>query len=260
MPLLSVDGRLNIWNFFIAVDLFSVVPLASAAGIMEDYDYLLENSDALSNYSKHDLYTDRHFNIMLKIGYSFFINNFEIEPVVGFSYYTRKWSAIDGFLQYPEDDNEPWTESVPQFNLSGTGISYEQLLRFPFFGLHCTYNIKDIFKVSLKALYYPYIWVEALDSHFIRLKQYYDTMEGGMGANVEISFIYYFNKLKKIGILASFNYEGLYTIRGTTSSNVIGISNGNFSDVSGYRSGTDGTIFSVKAGVVLQLDNTSPDH
>lgn len=125
-PSFHFSSRFAIIGIFLSVDMFSVFPLSTKSGVMSDYDYLLDNPDALSNYSEHDLYTDKHFNLSFRIGYTFVLGQFTLSPTAGFSYYTRKWSAVNGYLQYPTNDDEPVSEETPKNNLLGTGVNYEQ--------------------------------------------------------------------------------------------------------------------------------------
>jgi len=42
-------------------------------GVMQDYDYLLLNSAALTNYSRHEAWLEKHTNYDLGFGYGFVI-------------------------------------------------------------------------------------------------------------------------------------------------------------------------------------------
>jgi hypothetical protein len=37
---------------------------------MKDYDFLVPGSDAVSHYSRHDAYLDKHFDIAGELGYT----------------------------------------------------------------------------------------------------------------------------------------------------------------------------------------------
>jgi outer membrane protease len=144
IPAFQFHSRFDIIGIFLSLDMLSVLPLAIKSGVISDYDYLLDNSDMLSNYSEHDLYTDKHFNLSFRIGYTFVFWRFTMSPTVGFSYYTRKWSAVNGYLQYPTNDDEPLSEETPKNNVLGTGINYEQLLKFFSIGVESGYTM-DLF-------------------------------------------------------------------------------------------------------------------
>jgi len=254
LPAVNLAGRLNLWNFFVEAKASAALPVTGKTGCVEDYDYLLEASDAASHYSRHDVYTDKNISLSARIGYSFSLGAFVIEPLAGFSVYSRKWSAADGYLQYPETDTEPWNEDLPKNKLQGTGISYEQLLKFPCAGLYAAYTGGGgRFSIGVNALIYPYIWAEALDSHFIRSRQFFDTMEGSAGGSVEITCAWYFGASRNMGLTLSAGGEWLDTITGDTSANVIGISDDDFSLTPGYGSGTDSLAFNFRIGYVVKL-------
>ncbi|MDR0457268.1 MAG: omptin family outer membrane protease [Treponema sp.] len=155
IPILIVNNQFDIFNFIINANILSGLPLAIKNGIMEDYDYLIDNSNALSNYSEHDLYTDKHLNMTFQFGYSFGLGHFKLSPLVGFSYYTRKWSAVDGYLQYPINNNDEWTNNTPKSNVAGTGISYEQVIKSFSLGFRSDYTFGENFNISLNAFFYP---------------------------------------------------------------------------------------------------------
>jgi hypothetical protein len=251
LPAVNFTGKLYIWRFFLDVTLLYALSLNFVNGKMEDYDYLIEG--AVSNYSMHNLYTDKHNNLSLKLGYKFIYKNFALEPCAAFSFYTRKWSAVDGYLQYSESGDETWNENMPKENVSGTVITYEQSIWFPSVGFTVSYAVNGRFTVSLNALIHPYLWVQAIDSHFIRLKQFYDTMEGGPGYRFELSGLYYPNKTNKdIAVTISAGYEKFNLIKGKTSLSVIGRGGGSV-PISNYQSGADGSMFTANVGIVLFL-------
>jgi outer membrane protease len=251
LPAVNFDGKLYIGRFFLDATLLFALPLNSVNGKVEDYDYLLDGSSAVSNYSMHNLYTDKHNNLSLKVGYKFIYKEFMLEPCAAFSFYTRKWSAVGGYLQYPESDDEAWNENIPKENVLGTVLMYEQSIWFPSVGFTIGYTINGRFMVSLNAFIYPYLWAQATDSHFIRLKQFYDTLKGGLGYGFELNGLYYLNKTNKdIAITISAGYEKFNLIKGKTSSSVIGRGSG-VATISNYQSGTDGSMFTVKMGIVF---------
>ncbi|MDR2521631.1 MAG: omptin family outer membrane protease [Spirochaetaceae bacterium] len=259
LPAISVSGRLRVWHFFAGLALFSALPLAARSGVMEDFDYLLDDSDAVSHYSRHDLYTDRHGSMAFTLGYTFAFRNFQLEPSAGLAYFARKWSAQDGYLQYPPNgSSEPWDADWPKTSVSGTLISYEQVLYTVFAGVRGAYTIKNRVTLSVSARLYPYIWAEALDSHFIRGAQFLDTMQGGIGTEVEVSAVYYPGAAKSMGFVAGLRYEGIYRLKGTTLVNSIGEGGGAFTPISGSQSGTDSTLFSGKLGIVFNIESPGP--
>jgi outer membrane protease len=252
LPAVSLAGRLNLWNFFVEAKASSSLPLPFKNGVVEDYDYLLASSDAASQYSRHDVYTDKQTALSARLGYRFVIGAFAIEPLAGFSLYNRKWSAADGYLQYPDGDDEAWNEGLPKKNVQGTVISYEQLLWFPCAGFRAGWT-RGRFGIGLSVLVYPYIGAQALDSHFVRARQFYDEMEGGIGGSAALSGVWYFNGSRNMGLKASVGFEWFNTVKGETSSNAIGVSDNDFTPAPDYSSGTDGAAFSVTIGLAVKI-------
>ena len=122
IPILSFTGQGEFFNVIIRTRIDTAVPVKS--GVMEDYDFLIEGDSAPSQYSRHDAYGDKDFSCMFETGYRFRFSGWEIPPALGFSYINRKWTAQDGYLQYPVYGK--WTGDEPKQNIVGTVISYEQ--------------------------------------------------------------------------------------------------------------------------------------
>jgi outer membrane protease len=179
IPYITAAPRFNCFNFFMAMDFLCAMPLDSAGNAIEDYDFLIEGSDAVSLYSRHDAYLDKHYDIFGQAGYVFKLRQWELTLGAGFQYRARKWSAVDGYLQYPEDDG-PWTGDEPKKTVVGVSISYEQTIRMPQFLAGFKYNLND-WSLGASAAFFPYVWADGLDTHFIRQTQFYDKMSGGIG-------------------------------------------------------------------------------
>jgi outer membrane protease len=148
-----------------------------------------------------------------------------LSPSAGFLYRNRKWTAEDGYVQYPST-GVPWTDSVTKEKTAGVIISYEEEIWFPTISLGVSYMFSPRFETALTASWYPYLHIETIDSHFLRKTAFYDTMKGGMGVYAELSLIYHPVSTESVNFVFSGGFEGIYPKRGTTSSGSIGYDTG----------------------------------
>jgi outer membrane protease len=128
ITLLSGISRLFATDIYVAI-----------GGRMEDYDFLIAGSNEVSHYSRHESYLDKDFTGTLALSYVIRLGVWNLEPGIGFSYSNRKWSAQDGYVQYPISGI--WNGNEPKQSVSGTIISYEQALWFPFISLNVAYRL-----------------------------------------------------------------------------------------------------------------------
>jgi outer membrane protease len=109
IPVLSFSVQAALFGAFLRLGINSAVPVQS--GTMEDFYFLVAGSDEPSLYSKHSAYLDKYFDGSLTLGYDLHISAWRLTPSASFTYHNRKWTAQDGFLQYPESGL--WTGGEP---------------------------------------------------------------------------------------------------------------------------------------------------
>lgn len=141
IPVLSISRQIEFLNIMVRTSIDSAIPVKS--GTMEDYGFLMADSADPSHYSKHDAYLDKDFIGTFEAGYILSFRNWKLLPTVGFSYLNRKWTAQEGYLQYPVYG--PWTGTEPKQTVAGTVISYEQAIWFPFISIEARYILKNRF-------------------------------------------------------------------------------------------------------------------
>jgi outer membrane protease len=246
VPYLAVVGSLNISNFFIDLTLITAIPVQS--GSMQDFDFMLPSSDETSHYSKHDAMFEKHLEISPEIGFAFDFGKWYIAPSVGILFRNRKWAAVDGYIQYP--DNGPWNEGVEKKDMAGVVISYEELMWCPTVSLALGFTIRDRVEIGLSGTWYPYMFVNTIDSHMIRATRFHDTMEGGLGMLGELSVTYHPKGTDMLNFIFAAGYEGIFAEKGTTASGAIGYDNGLIID-SGYQSKMESNLFWVSLGVTM---------
>jgi hypothetical protein len=245
---------LSLGGLFLQAGLLSAIPPQSPAGTMRDYDFLLADTSKVSHYSSHDLYLDKHFQLNAAVGYTFSLRNFEIALSVGYVFINRKWTAADGFLQYPKAGEE-WTGSEAEEKAAGTVIAYEQVIHMPFFTVGIAYKT-DVHKIELTGSLSPFMWCNTLDSHFIRAVQFYDQMQGGIGGRFEAAYSFYpalrpeSGKTQRIGFRAALGYQFIRDLAGTTASQKIGKTDTAMADNVGYGSKMETDMWRVSLGVL----------
>jgi outer membrane protease len=250
-PFVSLSGKINLANFFVKAGIVFAIP--GESGYAQDYDYfLIPQITDVTNYSKHTAYLDKHTDILALLGHMFYLGRWTLSPVIGIVHRDRKWSAVDGYLQYA-DIGTILTENEPKVDYKGTILSYEQKMFFPVAGFRIDYKINEMFSVALDGGVYPYIWAQTIDNHFDIKKQYHDAMEGGFGGKAAVSASHSpaFNKntVFKLNVC----WEGYGLPEGDTSSGNTGSFNNSLTPDKSANSKTEGSIWSVSLGVLFNF-------
>lgn len=249
-PQIGLDLDLRIWDFILTGGVYSSIP--TRCGYLEDFDYLLPDPNDVSHYSKHDAYMDKDVTFNVRLAFVVSLQrNYKLVPFVGYAYQNRKWTARDGYLQYPQSSGTAWTGNEPKQTMTGTGITYEQSIRYLSIGLEnvIRWSSKCSFGFSLAV--YPFVHVDALDSHFLRSKQFYDEMRSGFGGRVAGWTIFApFSDHQDIGFKLSASYEA-FRSTGTTSTNSIGLHDTPFVKSETARSKTTSSIFTFSIEVIF---------
>lgn len=215
-PILNADAKLSFFNTFVQVEMIFAIPMK--CGVLNDYDFLLTNSDAISKYSHHAIYLDKHFDLSFKTGYEFSFGNkdkvhFKLIPYTILLYRMQKWAAHNGYFQYPSSGK--WTGNEEKQQVSGNIVTYEQSIFLPQLSLRFDVLLQKKWAFSVWFAACPYIISDTLDSHFLRNQQFFDTLRGGFDFTIGTQILY-----KKF--LFSFTYEYLSVKNGTTHSGTIG--------------------------------------
>jgi outer membrane protease len=140
-------------------------------GKMEDRDW--GTGGGLTNYSKHDAYSNGSFMAGISGGFSWvFVQRITLRVYGEFSYLRFSLTAEDGYSRYPPE--EP---AAPVF---GTGISYTQNW-FAFSpGVRFALRISRYFSVSLFVTATPFVYGFCRDDHHIKEMRYEDYLDWGL--------------------------------------------------------------------------------
>jgi len=182
--------------------------ISGLSGIMEDSDFL--NGDGTKTlYSQSDNYTEQALLVRASMEYAIPVTTgFSINTLASVDYQNMKWSARDGYLQYPVaspsdttytiDSNgnlvtgtmPAWTSSVPQEPLYGLGVIYRQEFLIPSVGLALAYRPSSRLTVKAACAYSPIIIGRALDDHVLRLLSTTDLFTQGTYLEPQIDVDY----------------------------------------------------------------------
>ena len=205
-------------NVFLNGTIRAAIPVTS--GKMRNFDYLLPNSDALTHFSQHNAFLDRHNNFNVSVGYNHDIKNFSLSPSLGFVFSNRKWTASDGFLQYALSGTA-LQGNEPIRTVTGPVVIYELTKMYFSASLAFSYSFLDRFRISLNFQAFPYIWAHALDHHILRATEFFDHMPGGRGGSLGLTFIYHLTP--SLDLVGGVVYEHFFKQKGNTGQRLIGI-------------------------------------
>jgi outer membrane protease len=233
-PLITLDARFTFRNFFVKTAVLTAFPVRT--GFMRDYDYLLTDSAEATNYSEHDANLERHISADAALGYSFNVKNISLSPSAGFFYTNRKWSAVDGFLQYATD--KPLQGDEEKLSVVGANITYEQKISYLYISLGVGYRFLKRFYISADGSLFPYLWIETMDYHILRGREFYDTMRGGIGGSAGLTLRYTPFEKSGLSLLAGFEWEKIPRLKGESASRTTGTQ-----QTSAFVTGTEGSAF-----------------
>jgi outer membrane protease len=176
-----------------SIEVRSGVP--GRTGRITDKDFLNYDGE-VTHYSEHDCFTEGALLLDAQFGWQFTLSDrFAVEPFAGFSLMRFKWTARDGYLQYPPESYPgpytPWNpQTTPVIDVYGTGIVYQQNWFIPMAGVRATLRFDDRLEAALALGFSPFLWMNDLDNHELRLLDFVGTMSGGflLDPSLEVSW------------------------------------------------------------------------
>jgi len=187
-------------GFFASLDLRQGIP--GKTGTMTDSDFL--NGDgAKTHYSESDSYTERAVLVDLLLGYDMPMRGaLRVAGYLGFSYMDFKWSARDGYYQYPTNENDyylnsggnlvlgtstPWSAGETKTPLYGTGILYEQAYLIGVLGLRASYRLLPALSLGAAISFSPLAYCYTEDNHEERSIDFFSSLRGGLMVEPRVS-------------------------------------------------------------------------
>ncbi|HET6484840.1 MAG TPA: omptin family outer membrane protease [Spirochaetia bacterium] len=166
---------------------------AGPAGTMTDSDFL--NGDGVrTHYSQSTSYAERANLVELRLGWDLLSRSvLRVGAFGALSYMDLKWSARDGYYQYPTSGSSytvssgtvtpgtyaPWSASETETPLYGTGILYETTYLAAAAGVRARYALGDRFLLDASLAFAPIVDCYVLDNHVLRQLDFYSTLTRG---------------------------------------------------------------------------------
>jgi outer membrane protease len=228
---LSLDSAVGI---FVTLDVRQ--GFAGKAGEMTDSDFL--NGDGVrTHFSQSDGYAERANLLDLKVGWDFYRKKgLRIGAFGAFSYMDFKWSARDGYYQYPTSGSPytmspftpgtytPWSADETKTPLYGTGIIYETAYIGGAVGLRARYALDGGFSVDASFGFTPLLRCDAEDNHVFRQIDFYSSLSGGFMIEPRVAVEYVplprVTLRLEIGYRYSWGLKGDLTVVNTGATNV----------------------------------------
>jgi len=207
------------------------------AGIMEDRDWQYENSGALTNYSRHDNFSERTITADLTLGYSFPLLNFMALGLnLDFSYTHFYWIAKNGYYQYLEQDDfgnilpgQTWTDDIQKVPMKGKLIEYSQNWFIFSPGVFIKLRLGTLFSLNGNFNYSPFIYCADRDEHLLRNTTFLDYLY--YGHYLKGSGGITFSPLDYLDLTLFLSYSSITDSRGDTYINSVkysGIAGGGY--------------------------------
>jgi outer membrane protease len=190
-------------------------------GTMTYSDFL--NGDGVkTHFSQANAFSEGMTVVDARVGWSFGLSTAgartaELFPFLSFQYLQLKWSAHDGFLQYPIETQPPytpWSASEPKVPVYGTGIIYEQDYYIPALGVSGTFPLSRSVSMTLAFTFSPYLWCNDIDDHVFRLIDFYTNMSGGFLLEPQASVT--FQVTPTIGLTVDALYRHISQLSGSS--------------------------------------------
>ncbi len=199
------------------------VGVPGISGTMTDSDFL-NDDNSLTHFSSHTCNTESANYLDFQTGWRFGI----IEPLsllfsLGFQYQGIKYTANDGYLQYPLGSSPypDWSDTLTKQAVYGNGISFLQTMWFPYVGLDLRFSIGDQWAIFAGCKASAFVWATGEDNHYFRSLVFRDTMKNGwylepqIGARLRLS--------PTLGLGLTLNYRDIFGLLGDSESEIIGI-------------------------------------
>ena len=234
---LSLDTAIGI---FVTLDVRQ--GFAGVAGTMTDSDFL--NFDGVrTNYSQSDSYAERANLVDVRAGYDFYrTDTLSIGAFGAFSYMDLKWSARDGYYQYPppgqtSPNYTPWSPSETKVPLYGTGIVYETAYAGGSLGLRARWALSSAFMLEGSFAFTPLLGASTEDNHLMRQLDFYSTLSGGLMVEPRVAVTWMFFSRAHLKLEVGYRYA--WNLKGDLTSVNTGTTD--YSTSYPYAAGPDST-------------------
>lgn len=197
---LEVATNVNIGPWCNRFSFSGIIPCNN--NIMEDKDFI---NDDIAFFSQHtnQIDTDSRFEYLGLLEFPI-TPKFTFYPRFGYFVQKRKFSATDGYLQYPSGSSI-WTGDEPKVNINGSCLTYEQLIQSFIIGCSVSSKLNPTIKLTAFFHIYPNVKIEAIDHHYLTSVKYRDDMKSNDGYKMGLLLESDINQ--SLGMLFRFYYE-----------------------------------------------------
>lgn len=204
-------------GIFASLDVKEALP--GVVGSMTDSDYL--NFDGQrTHFSESDSYAERMIAAELRAGYELPGSGpFRFAAYLGFSYLDFKWSARDGYYQYPTSGSTgsypAWSASETKTPIYGTSILYEAAYLSAYLGARASYALEKGLSLGAYCSFSPIAFAYTADNHELRQLNFYSTLKSGYLAEPGLSIEYALKPGARLSLSAS--YKAIWNLKGDLS-------------------------------------------
>jgi outer membrane protease len=247
-PFVYGKAQASLFHVFLEVGGFTSID--QNTGLVHDYDFENPKTNAVTRYSQHKSWLDRHQSLNVSLGYNLSLGRWLLAPRVGYTVFSRCFTGVDGYSQADDIDsyNYPWTPDMPKTKYLGNVLSYEQWAWHLSLGAQVRYQANAWLGLSLDGAYIPYLKLNSEDSHYMRNLRFYDIMKGGQGFSLAVGAS--FRVSEAYALTAQLGVERYSSSKGIVSYGTIGESDGLRAETS-YNSQNEQSLLRFQVGVEL---------
>lgn len=181
-----INAEVN-WQFHPRVSLNARgwTTLSKNSSIMDDYDWMAEDRNLVTDWSHHD---DTSLNYANEFDINLNLNlvdtpYYTFGAVLGYQQNRYSWLARGGTYHYSSTDEEGYIDgtalaNIGEFTPGSKGIGYQQKFKMPYIGIH---NKFEYNKFEFNALLKYSNWVQAsdFDEHYKENATFYTKANDG---------------------------------------------------------------------------------
>ncbi len=206
-----------------AASLDARIGVPGKTGTSTDSDWLNVNpynDPSLTNYLHLDCITERAILLDAQAGWRFALASWlSLEPFAAFGFMDFKWTARDGYFQYPPNwfgsgatKPYPPASTQPRISEAGVAIVYQQTWFLPSAGVTARLRAGNDFGITASFSFSPYVFCNDVDNHLVGTPHdFYDYLRGGFLLEPKVSLEWQVSGTAHLSLDVSYlHIEGLH--------------------------------------------------
>lgn len=188
---------------------------------MTDSDFSNRGSSVKTHFSRHTNTVNFGVQGQCAVGFMLPVQTeaakrrgivLQVEPRIGLVYMGFRWTASDGYTQYPFGSSPypPWTEDMPKEAIRGDGIRYTVHAVVPVFGVDFSLEYKMLI-FSFGADASPFLGAFAQDLHYKKDRRYEGLYQWGWGVGGHLSLMFVVAKSLAFELKGSYRTAASFT-------------------------------------------------